>query len=116
MRYADLIAAADVDPNASHVMCHAYDGYTTNLPLVEAVKPDVLLVHHVDGAPLPREPRALEARRRRRPPPVPSGGQGVGIFGHVTLAGQRESLASRDLSKCVVVDHAPFPLRAGRWR
>jgi len=54
MRVADLIAAADVAASATHVMCHAYDGYSTNLPLVEAVKPDVLLVHQVDGAPLPR--------------------------------------------------------------
>jgi DMSO/TMAO reductase YedYZ molybdopterin-dependent catalytic subunit len=55
VRVADLVAAADVDPNATHVLCHAYDGYTTNLPLVEAIKPDVLLVHQVDGKPLPRE-------------------------------------------------------------
>ena len=31
------------------------DGYTTNLPLAEALKDDVLLVHTVDGEPLPRE-------------------------------------------------------------
>lgn len=55
VRFADLVAAADVDERATHVMCHAYDGYSTNLPLVEAVKPDVLLVHTVDEAPLPRE-------------------------------------------------------------
>lgn len=55
VRVADLIAAADADASATHVMCYAYDGYSTNLPLVEAVKPDVLLVHQVDGAPLPRE-------------------------------------------------------------
>ena len=36
-------------------MCHAYDRYTTNLPLAEALKPDVLLVHTADGAPLPVE-------------------------------------------------------------
>ena len=29
--------------------------YTTNLPLEEALKPDVLLVHTADGAPLPLE-------------------------------------------------------------
>lgn len=37
---------------ARFVICHAYDGYTTNLPLAEALKPDVLLVHSVDGRPL----------------------------------------------------------------
>jgi DMSO/TMAO reductase YedYZ molybdopterin-dependent catalytic subunit len=55
VRFADLAAAAEVDERATHVMCHAYDGYSTNLPLVEALKPDVLLVHQVDGKPLPRE-------------------------------------------------------------
>jgi DMSO/TMAO reductase YedYZ molybdopterin-dependent catalytic subunit len=55
VRFADLAALAQVDERATHVMCHAYDDYSTNLPLVEAVKSDVLLVHTVDGAPLPRE-------------------------------------------------------------
>lgn len=55
VRFADLVAPALVDERATHVMCHAYDGYSTNLPLVEALKPDVLLVHRVDGQPLPRE-------------------------------------------------------------
>lgn len=55
VRFADLAALAGVDERATHVLCHAYDGYSTNLPLVEALKPDVLLVHTVDGAPLPRE-------------------------------------------------------------
>jgi DMSO/TMAO reductase YedYZ molybdopterin-dependent catalytic subunit len=55
VRVADLIAMAEPDERATHVMCHAYDGYSTNLPLIEAVKPDVLLVHTVDGQPLPRE-------------------------------------------------------------
>jgi DMSO/TMAO reductase YedYZ molybdopterin-dependent catalytic subunit len=37
------------------LMCHAYDGYTTNVLLEEALKPDVLLAYQVDGEPLPRE-------------------------------------------------------------
>ena len=36
-------------------MCHGYDGYSTNLSLVEALKPDVLVTHTVDGKPLPKE-------------------------------------------------------------
>ncbi len=55
VRVADLLGMAELDERATHVMCHAYDGYSTNLPLVEALKPDVLLVHTVDGKPLPRE-------------------------------------------------------------
>lgn len=55
VRLADVLAAAEPDPRARFVMCHAFDGYTVNLPLAEALKPDVLLVHTVDGAPLPVE-------------------------------------------------------------
>jgi DMSO/TMAO reductase YedYZ molybdopterin-dependent catalytic subunit len=55
VRFADAVALAQPRPDAAFVMCHAYDGYTTNLSLEEALKPDVLLVHRADGAPLPRE-------------------------------------------------------------
>jgi DMSO/TMAO reductase YedYZ molybdopterin-dependent catalytic subunit len=36
-------------------MFHSYDGYSTNLPLEEALKSDVILAHRVDGEPLPTE-------------------------------------------------------------
>lgn len=55
VRLADLAALADVREDAKHVLCHAYDDYTTNVPLEEALKPDVLLVHTAEGAPLPKE-------------------------------------------------------------
>jgi DMSO/TMAO reductase YedYZ molybdopterin-dependent catalytic subunit len=55
VRFSDLAALAMPSADASHVLCHAYDGYTTNLPLSEALKPDVLLVHQVNGGPLPVE-------------------------------------------------------------
>ncbi len=55
VRLESLLDRARPLPEASHVLCHAYDGYTTNLPLEEALKPDVLLVHTVEGQPLPRE-------------------------------------------------------------
>jgi len=42
-------------PEATHVTTHGYDGYTTNLPLEEALKDDVLLVHTAEGQPLPVE-------------------------------------------------------------
>src|SRR5690606_24399662 len=55
VRLADVLALAEPDDDARFLMCHGYDGYTVNLPLEEALKPDVLLAHTVDGAPLPVE-------------------------------------------------------------
>ncbi len=55
VRFADLAALAEPREDAEFVMCHGYDDYTTNVSMVEAMKPDVLLVHTVDGAPLPYE-------------------------------------------------------------
>jgi DMSO/TMAO reductase YedYZ molybdopterin-dependent catalytic subunit len=55
VRFSTLAALAGPLPEARHVLCHAYDGYTTNVPLEEALKDDVLLAHTVDGQPLPRE-------------------------------------------------------------
>jgi len=55
VRFATVAALAEPTDAAEFVVCHAYDGYTTNLPLSEALQDDVLLVHAVDGAPLPRE-------------------------------------------------------------
>lgn len=52
VRLADVLAAAEPLDEAEFLMCHGFDGYTTNVPLVEALKPDVLLVHTADGAPL----------------------------------------------------------------
>jgi DMSO/TMAO reductase YedYZ molybdopterin-dependent catalytic subunit len=55
VRLETLAALARPLPEATHVMCHAADGYSTNLPLEEALKPDVLLVHALDGRPLAAE-------------------------------------------------------------
>lgn len=55
VRLSTLAALADLTEDAHFVVCHGYDNYTTNLPLAEALKDDVLLVHTADGYPLPRE-------------------------------------------------------------
>ncbi len=55
VRLETVMALARPTADATHVMTHAHDGYSTNLPLEEALKPDVLLVHTVEGAPLSRE-------------------------------------------------------------
>ncbi len=55
VRLETVLALARPNPDATHVMTHASDGYSTNLPLEEALKGDVLLVHAVDGKPLGKE-------------------------------------------------------------
>ncbi|HEY6003883.1 MAG TPA: sulfite oxidase-like oxidoreductase [Anaeromyxobacter sp.] len=55
VRLETILALARPAPEATHLMTYAHDGYSTNLALEEALKPDVLLVHAVDGKPLARE-------------------------------------------------------------
>ncbi|MBS2036779.1 sulfite oxidase-like oxidoreductase [bacterium] len=55
VRLSDLAELAEVTDLATHVVCHGYDGYTTNLPLEEALKSDVLLAYSADGQPLSKE-------------------------------------------------------------
>jgi len=55
VRLLDLAALVQPLDNATHILCYGYDDYTTNLSLEEALKPDVLLVHSFEGAPLPAE-------------------------------------------------------------
>jgi len=52
VRLETMLALARPSPAATHLMVWAHDGYSTNLPLEEAMKPDVLLVHTVEGKPL----------------------------------------------------------------
>jgi DMSO/TMAO reductase YedYZ molybdopterin-dependent catalytic subunit len=53
VRASELIARSLPHDDARYVLCHAFDGYTTNLSLAECLKPDVLLVHTAQGKPLP---------------------------------------------------------------
>lgn len=55
VRFLDIAALVQPTEKATHIMCYGYDDYTTNLALEEALKTDVLLVHTVEGHPLPRE-------------------------------------------------------------
>ena len=55
VQLSTVLALARPKPDATHVMTYAYDGYTTNLPLEEALEDDVLLVHTAEGKPLPAE-------------------------------------------------------------
>ena len=51
----DLLALVGPKPEAHFVVLHAYDGYTTNLPLEDFAAADAMLVHAWDGKPLTRE-------------------------------------------------------------
>ncbi len=55
VRLADLLAAASPSESAGFLMCHGSDGYTTNVPIAEALKPDVLIAHTANGEPLALE-------------------------------------------------------------
>jgi len=51
----DLLDAAHPTPEAQHVLLHSYDGYTTNLPLMDFAAPEAILATHWQGQPLTRE-------------------------------------------------------------
>jgi DMSO/TMAO reductase YedYZ molybdopterin-dependent catalytic subunit len=53
--FTDLAERAGVTDDAVHVMFHAIDGYTTNLPLEECLRDEVLFAHEYDGESLPAD-------------------------------------------------------------
>jgi DMSO/TMAO reductase YedYZ molybdopterin-dependent catalytic subunit len=55
VRFMDLAAFVSPLETATHILCYGYDDYTTNIALEEALKPDVLLAHTVEGQPLPQQ-------------------------------------------------------------
>jgi DMSO/TMAO reductase YedYZ molybdopterin-dependent catalytic subunit len=50
-----LLERAGLRPEASHVMAHSYDGYTTNLPLSDVLEHPALLAWEAEGEPLADE-------------------------------------------------------------
>jgi DMSO/TMAO reductase YedYZ molybdopterin-dependent catalytic subunit len=52
VRFRELMARVEPHEDARFVMCYGADDYTTNVPLCEALKDDVLLAYGADGAPL----------------------------------------------------------------
>ena len=63
VRLRDVLAVAGVQPAATHVVLHSFDGtYTETLSMDQARRDDVLVAHTLQGDPL--EPPA----RRSRPP------------------------------------------------
>jgi DMSO/TMAO reductase YedYZ molybdopterin-dependent catalytic subunit len=53
--FPDLVERAGVADDAEHVLFSALDGYTTNLPLDECDRPEVLFAYELDGEPLPTD-------------------------------------------------------------
>lgn len=53
--FQELMRRAHVKPEASHVMIHCYGGYTTNLPLDDLARDDVLFAYRHNGEDLPVE-------------------------------------------------------------
>lgn len=52
----DLLEDAGVQPSATHVRFWSFDGtYTTTLTLGQAMRDDILVAHHMLGAPVTRE-------------------------------------------------------------
>ncbi len=51
-RLADLLREVGIQGGAKYLLWDAADGYTESLPLGEALDPDILLVHSLNGAPL----------------------------------------------------------------
>jgi DMSO/TMAO reductase YedYZ molybdopterin-dependent catalytic subunit len=52
VRFRDVMAVVDPDPLAAFVVEHAEHGYTTNLPLADAMADDVLIAWAYDGRPI----------------------------------------------------------------
>lgn len=55
VRVSDLLQGVTVLPEARHVVIHAAAGWTTNLPLPELLRDDVLVAYEYDGRPLSAE-------------------------------------------------------------
>jgi DMSO/TMAO reductase YedYZ molybdopterin-dependent catalytic subunit len=50
-----ILALVRPKPACRHVIFHSHDGYTTNVRLEQFAQPDVMLVHHWNGAPISRQ-------------------------------------------------------------
>jgi DMSO/TMAO reductase YedYZ molybdopterin-dependent catalytic subunit len=61
VQVAHLADLAGVKDSARYVIFEAAQGYTTNVPLEDALLPTVLVAHELDGDPLP-EPNGPPAR------------------------------------------------------
>ena len=54
VRLSDLAARARVKPSVRYVVFEAAAGYTSNIPLRDAMQPNVLVAHKLNGGSIPR--------------------------------------------------------------
>ncbi len=54
VRVRELIERAGPKKSARHVIFEAAHGYTSNVPLRQALRPEVVVAHELEGRPLPR--------------------------------------------------------------
>lgn len=50
-----IVDLVEPEPDVAWVLAHGRDGYTTNLPFSYFLRPDTVLAHSLNGAPLPLE-------------------------------------------------------------
>jgi DMSO/TMAO reductase YedYZ molybdopterin-dependent catalytic subunit len=55
VRFRDVAELARPKPEALHVMVHSYGSYTTNVPLAELMRDEVLFAHTHNGKPIEPE-------------------------------------------------------------
>ena len=55
VRFRDVAELAQPKPEARHVMVHCYGGYTTNVPLADLTRDEVLFAHTHNGKPIEPE-------------------------------------------------------------
>jgi DMSO/TMAO reductase YedYZ molybdopterin-dependent catalytic subunit len=55
VRVSSLLEGLQISPEARHVVIHAKGGWTTNLPLEELLREDVLAAYEYEGLPLSAE-------------------------------------------------------------
>lgn len=53
--FSEFLKHVRLKPEARHVMVHSYGGYTTNIPLADLLKDDMLFAHSHNGEPLTPE-------------------------------------------------------------
>jgi len=55
VRFTDILECAKAKPEAQHALVLAEEGYTSNIPLKDLLRPDVLFAFEHDGEPLTAE-------------------------------------------------------------